>query len=62
MLDEFGSVQSLVAFEDVTEAIMGLEITDELDTVEDMQILARKQWRKRMKLMSVDAESVDASA
>ena len=59
VLDEYGSVQGLVTLEDVIETIMGLEITDELDTVEDMQILARNQWRKRMKLMGVDTDTVD---
>jgi len=62
VLDEYGSVQGLVTLEDVIETIMGLEITDELDTVEDMQILARNQWRKRMKLMGVDSQKVDAQA
>lgn len=61
VLDEYGSVQGLVTLEDVIETIMGLEITDELDTVEDMQLLARNQWRKRMKHMGVDTEKVDAS-
>jgi len=61
VLDEYGSVQGLVTLEDVIETIMGLEITDELDTVEDMQILARNQWRKRMKLMGVDSQKVDTA-
>lgn len=59
VLDEYGTVQGLVTLEDVIETIMGLEITDESDTVEDMQILARKQWRNRMEKMGVNLEVLE---
>lgn len=29
------------------ETILGLEITDEKDTVTDMQVLAREKWQER---------------
>jgi len=60
LVDEYGSVQGLVTLEDVVETLIGLEITDELDTVEDMQALANKKWRERMEAIGIDPESLDA--
>jgi len=54
VVDEYGSVQGLVTLEDVVETLLGLEIMDEEDTVEDMQALARRRWRERMAALGVD--------
>lgn len=45
--DDFGTVSGLVTMEDVMETVLGMEIMDEFDSVEDMQLLARKQWEER---------------
>lgn len=45
--DSFGSVVGLVTMEDLFETLLGLEIVDETDKVEDMQKLAREKWKKR---------------
>ena len=47
--DEYGTVVGLVTLEDVLETLLGMEIMDETDTVEDMQRHARQQWEKRAK-------------
>jgi CBS domain containing-hemolysin-like protein len=49
VVDEYGSVSGLVTMEDVIETLLGLEIMDESDNVEDLQLLARKKWEDRAK-------------
>jgi len=49
VVDEYGSVSGLVTMEDVIETLLGLEIMDESDNVEDLQLLARKKWEERAK-------------
>ncbi len=58
VVDEYGSAQGLVTLEDVLETLIGLEITDEVDRVEDMQALARQRWRERMQAIGVDPDSI----
>ncbi len=45
--DQFGSLMGLVSLEDMFETLLGHEITDEFDLVEDLQLLARKKWEER---------------
>jgi CBS domain containing-hemolysin-like protein len=45
--DSFGSIVGLVTMEDLFETLLGLEIVDESDKVEDMQKLAVERWKKR---------------
>ena len=56
VIDEYGSHKGLLSLEDVLETLMGLEIIDEGDTIEDMQKLARRQWRKRAEKMGLNIE------
>ncbi len=50
--DQYGSIVGLVSMEDVFETLLGFEIVDETDTVEDLQRLARQQWEARNKLQT----------
>jgi len=45
--DAYGSLVGLVTMEDLLETILGLEITDEFDSIEDLQVLAKNKWKKR---------------
>jgi CBS domain containing-hemolysin-like protein len=51
--DQFGNTVGLVTMEDIIETLMGLEIMDESDNVENMQILARQNWEKRAKKLGL---------
>ena len=58
--DEFGNVVGLVTMEDIIETLLGLEIMDESDSIEDMQKLARKNWERRAKRIGLIQRRDDA--
>jgi CBS domain containing-hemolysin-like protein len=47
--DEFGQTAGVVTLEDAIETLLGREIVDETDAVEDMQELARGNYRARLR-------------
>lgn len=53
---EFGEVKGLVSLEDVLETLLGLEIVDEFDRVDDMQALARQLMDRRMHRLGATLE------
>ncbi len=59
VVNEHGGTDGLVTLEDLIETLIGMEIMDETDDVEDMRALARKQWKKRVKAMGLDADIFD---
>lgn len=53
VVNDFGNMQGVVTMEDMIETLLGMEIVDEMDTVEDMQQLARKNWQKRARRLGL---------
>ncbi len=53
VVDEYGTVTGLVTMEDVIETLLGLEIMDESDNVEDLQLQARRSWEERAKRLGM---------
>ena len=53
VVDEYGGLAGVVTMEDLVETLLGIEIVDEIDAIEDMQKLAREKWAIRAKKMGI---------
>jgi CBS domain containing-hemolysin-like protein len=53
VVNEYGGTTGLVTLEDLVETLIGMEIMDETDKVEDMRVLARKQWAERAAALGI---------
>ncbi len=53
VIDEYGGTSGLITLEDMLETLLGTEIVDETDSVEDMRVLAQAQWMKRAAALGI---------
>ncbi|MEW8470529.1 MAG: hemolysin family protein, partial [Candidatus Thiodiazotropha sp.] len=59
VVDEYGSMEGILTLEDILETMLGIEIVDEGDRIDDMRKLARRLWKKRANRMGMDVDDQD---
>lgn len=61
VVDDYGGMEGVLTLEDAMETLIGIEIVDEADKIDDMRRLARQKWKQRMKQIGIDVRGSDES-
>jgi len=61
VVDQYGGMEGIVTLEDVVETLIGIEIVDEADKIDDMRKLARQKWEERMERLGIDVREANES-
>ncbi len=62
VVDDHGGMEGVVTLEDLVETLIGMEIVDESDTIDDMRRLARQKWKQRMKRVGIEVAALEEDA
>ncbi|MGE0739510.1 CNNM domain-containing protein [Sulfurimonas sp.] len=59
VFDSYGQTSGVVTLEDAIETLLGVEIVDEMDEIEDMQVFAKDRSKKFQDRMRVERKKIE---
>lgn len=62
VVDEYGGLSGVVTMEDVLETLLGIEIVDESDAIDDLRRAAREKWTQRARRLGLELPEPESSA